>query len=339
MTLPLTIAPKHGHKTFLFSTLATDLDKLDAHFAFLGLPFGSPYTIEEVTNDQTRAPTAVRQASDRISRNLERWDFDVGGPIFDGRDIKLVDCGDVPGDARDLAGHYFRTEQVVRKILKANAIPLSVGGDHGVPIPVLRAFEGRGPITLVHIDAHMDWRDDVNGVPDGYSSPIRRASEMNHIGQIFQIGIRSQGSARPEEVEAALAYGANIITAYELHDVGMDAILARSPDGGRYYLTIDADGMDPSVMPAVAAPAPGGVTFHQARKLIHGLVRKGRVVGMDVVEITPSVDVNRISSITAGRLFVNLMGAAVRANYFDTAPPRVERESMLRQPDSADMGM
>ena len=71
-------------------------------------------------------------------------------------------------------------------------------------------------------------------------------------------------------------------------------------------------------MPAVAAPAPGGVTFHQARKLIHGLVRKGRVVGMDVVEITPSTDVNRISSITAGRLFVNLMGAAVRANYFET---------------------
>ena len=197
MTTPLTIAPKHGHKTFLFSTLAKDLDKLDAHFAFLGLPFGSPYTIEEVTNDQPRAPTAVRQASDRISRSLERFDFDVGGPIFDGRDIRLVDCGDVPGDARDLAGHYRRAEQVVRKILKANAIPLSVGGDHGVPIPVLRAFEGRGPITLVHIDAHLDWRDDVNGVPDGYSSPIRRASEMEHIGEIFQIGIRSQGSARP----------------------------------------------------------------------------------------------------------------------------------------------
>jgi hypothetical protein len=90
---------------------------------------------------------------------------------------------------------------------------------------------------------------------------------------------------------------------------------------------------------AVAAPAPGGVTFHQARKLIRGLVRKGRVVGMDVVEITPSIDVNRISSITAGRLFVNLMGAAVRANYFDTATPRVERESGQRQADTTDVGM
>jgi agmatinase len=139
---------------------------------------------------------------------------------------------------------------------------------------------------------------------------------MEHIGEIFQIGMRAQGSARQEEVDAARAYGAHIVTAYELHDTGMDAVLARIPDGGRYYITLDADGFDPSVMPAVAGPAPGGVTFHQARKLIHGLVRKGRVVGMDIVEITPSRDVNRISAITAGRLVVNLIGAAVRAGYF-----------------------
>jgi agmatinase len=81
------------------------------------------------------------------------------------------------------------------------------------------------------------------------------------------------------------------------------------------------------------------VTFHQARKLIHGLVRKGRVVGMDVVEITPSTDVNRISSITAGRLFVNLMGAAVRANYFDAAAPKAKRAAGERKTDTADVGM
>jgi agmatinase len=129
--------------------------------------------------------------------------------------------------------------------------------------------------------------------------------------------MRSAGSARPEEVEAAEAYGAHIISAWELHDIGMDAILQRIPSGKRYYITIDADGMDPSVMPAVAGPAPGGLTFHQARKLIHGLVRKGRVVGMDIVEITPRLDVNRITAITAGRLIVNLIGAAAAAGYFD----------------------
>ena len=133
---------------------------------------------------------------------------------------------------------------------------------------------------------------------------------------MFQIGIRAQGSARAEEVAAAQAYGSNIITAYELHDVGMDAILDRIPNGGQYYITIDADGMDPAVMPGGRRPAPGGVTFHQARKMIHGLVKKGRVVGMDIVEITPALDINNISSITAARLFVNLIGATIAADYY-----------------------
>lgn len=312
----LTTPPKHGHPSFLYSSIEMDLDNLDADIAFLGIPYGRAYSIDEVTNDQTRAPTAVRQATDRAVRNLDRYDFDVGGLIYDGRDIKTVDCGDIQGDPLDLYAHTGFAELAVRKILARGALPLIIGGDHAIPIPVLRAYEDYGPITLVQIDAHLDWRDQINGVHEGLSSPIRRASEMEHVGEIFQIGIRAQGTARPEEYDAALAYGSNIITAYELHDVGMDAVLKRIPDGGRYYITIDADGMDPSVMPAVAGPALGGVTYLQARKLIHGLVNKGRVVGMDIVEITPSKDVNQITAIAAARLFVNLIGSAVRADYF-----------------------
>ena len=105
---------------------------------------------------------------------------------------------------------------------------------------------------------------------EGYSSPIRRASELAQFERIFQIGMRAQGSARATEVDDALAYGAEIITAYEVHDNGMQSVLERIPSGGRYYLTIDADGLDPTVMPAVAAPAPGGLVFHQVRALIHG---------------------------------------------------------------------
>jgi len=258
----------------------------------------------------------MRQASDRLVRGLERYDFDLGGPLYAGKPIRAVDCGDVRADIHDLKAHMARAEQVVRKILAAGALPIVLGGDHAVPIPVLRALEGRGPITLIQIDQHIDWRDEVNGVRDGLSSPIRRASEMQHIGEIFQIGLRATGSARQEEVDAARAYGAHLISAYELHEEGMDAILRRIPDGGRYYLTVDLDGMDCAIAPAVAAPMPGGVTYVQARRLIHGLVKKGRVVGMDVVEITPRADVNQITCITAGRLIVNLIGMAVRAGYF-----------------------
>ncbi len=81
----------------------------------------------------------------------------------------------------------------------------------------------------MHIDAHLDWRDSVNGVKEGLSSPMRRASEMPHVARIVQIGLRAQGSGRPEDLAAARAYGADLITAYELHDIGMDAVLARIP--------------------------------------------------------------------------------------------------------------
>jgi agmatinase len=317
MSEVLTVPPKHGHRSLLYSEVVTDLDTLRADVAFLGIPYGRAYSVEDVSNDQANAPTAIRQASDRALRSLERYDYDIGGPLYMGRNLRVVDCGDVAADIHDFANNTARAELAVRKILAAGAMPIVLGGDHGIPIPVFKAFDRHGPITLVQIDAHIDWRDDVNGVHEGLSSPIRRASEMTHIGEIFQIGMRSAGSARVEEVAAAESYGAHIITAWELHDIGMDAVLQRIPNGGRYYITIDADGMDPSVMPAVAGPAPGGLTFHQARKLIHGLVRKGRVVGMDIVEITPKSDVNRITAITAGRLIVNLIGAAAGAGYFD----------------------
>jgi agmatinase len=313
----LTKPPRREFQTFWDFPLVTDLDKLEADVAILGLPYGAAYSIDEVSNDQTNAPTAIRRLCERALRGLDRWDFDIGGTLLDGRDIRVIDCGDVIGDQSDLRGHIRRGEAAVRKILAAGALPIVLGGDHGIPIPVLRAYDGHGPITLVQVDAHIDWRDHMNGVTEGLSSPIRRASEMAHVEEIFQIGLRAAGSARPEEFEAAKAYGAHLIPDVELQEIGMKAVLERIPDGRRYYLTIDADGVDPTVMPAVAGPAPGGVTYAQMRTLIHGLVRKGRVVGMDIVEITPKRDVNNITAITAGRFIVNLIGMAVRAGYFD----------------------
>jgi agmatinase len=316
MTETLTVPPRAMRQSFMDFEIVTDLDSLDADVAILGIPYGDPYSIDEVTNDQTNAPTAIRRASRRASGGLERWDFDLGGPLFDEKAVRAVDCGDVPGDARDLAAHYDLAEQAARRIFASGALLITLGGDHGVPIPVLRALDAQGPVTLVHIDAHLDWRDDVAGVREGYSSPIRRAAEMDHIGEIFQIGLRGQGSARSEEVAAARAYGAHLITDSELQDHGMEAVLERIPAGGRCYLTIDADGLDPAAMPAVAGPAPGGVTYHQARRLIQGLAAKSRVLGMDIVEITPKRDVNQISAITACGLIFNMIGAATRAGYF-----------------------
>ena len=324
MSDTLTVAPRQEFHTLFDAPLVLDLDSLSnvgAHVCILGLPYGAPYSMEEVTNDQSNAPTALRRTWQRALRAIERWDFDVGGPLLDGRDIRIVDCGDVPGDPYKPMKHYDLAEAAARKIIESGAMIISLGGDHGVPIPVFRALSSlpdlSDPITLVHVDAHLDWRDHVNGVHEGLSSPIRRASEMDHFGEIYQIGLRSAGSARPDEMEAARKYGANLIPDIELQDIGMKAVLDRIPDGGTYYLTVDADGMDPTIAPAIAGPAPGGVTYPQMRTLIQGLVEKGRVAGMDIVEITPKRDVNAITSVTAVRLICNLIGKAVRAGYFD----------------------
>ena len=317
MPKTLTSPPKREFQSFHDFPIVNDLDNFKADIAIIGIPFGDPYSMGEASNDQSNAPTHIRRFCERALRGLDRFDFDIGGKLLNDQDIKVVDCGDVIGEAKDVSGNHLRSEQAVRKILNAGALPIILGGDHAIPIPVFRALENHGPITLIQVDAHIDWRDTFHGVTQGLSSVIRRASEMDHINEIYQIGLRSAGSARVEEVEAALNYGANLISDMELQDVGMQEILDRIPDKQNYYLTIDADGVDPTIMPAVAGPAPGGVNYSQMRKLIQGLVKKGKVLGMDIVEITPSKDINGISAITAGRFICNLIGSAVRAGYFN----------------------
>ncbi len=321
MTTALTERPTGALDTFLQFPYADTLDALDADIAILGIRYGMPYHVEEMANDQSRAPDALRQATDANMAAYTRnhYDFDLDGPLLDGRDIKVVDCGNVVAHTGDHRVHFQNAEAAARKIFASGATLISVGGDHGIPIPILRALDHVDEkITLVQIDAHIDWRKDVNGEPNGYSSPIRRASEMDWVGDIVQIGIRGIGSARDPEVDDAKAYGADIITAYEMHEIGIEAVLDRIPDGGPYYLTVDADGLDPSIMPGVMAQTPGGLNWMQARALVHGLVAKGRVLGMDINEIAPSRDVGGITMTHAERLICNFIGTTVRAGYYDT---------------------
>ena len=94
--MTLTVPPAGEHGTFLFSDSVRDFDALDAHIAVLGVPFGQPYGIRAVHHDHVNGPQAIRRASDRIVRALGHYDFDIGGPLFMGRDIRMVDLGDIP---------------------------------------------------------------------------------------------------------------------------------------------------------------------------------------------------------------------------------------------------
>jgi len=315
---PLTTSPEDSG-TFLNEALVTDLDTLAADVAILGIRYGVPYGMRGVAGGSSDAPAAIRRQSQRFGRGRFQghydFDFDDGATLLSS-DLRIVDCGDVWASPLDIPGNVARATDAVRQILSRGALPVVLGGDDSIPIPFFRAFEGHGPLTLVQIDAHLDYRDEVGGIHEGYSSPIRRAAEMGWIEQIVQIGMRGVGSARQAEVDAARANGNVIIRARDLHDQGVAAILEQIP-AGPYLITIDADGLDPSVAPGVGAPAPGGLTYDQATDLLRGLATKGRIAGLDVVEIVPAVDLNDITSLVAVRLIMTAIGAAVRSGQFD----------------------
>ena len=317
--ISLTEHPKG--KGFLNFPVCLDLDNINADIAILGVPHGMPYDIKDYPNDQSTTPDLLRQNAQDAAweepRTIKHFDWDLGGPLLNNKDIKIIDCGNVTFDINDPVEHYRRAEKVAKKIFSSNATLISIGGDHGIPIPIMRALPDKKPITLIQIDAHMDWRDEVNGIKEGYSSPIKRASELEFIDSIFQIGLRGVGSGRQEEVEDAINYGSNIISAYDLHKKGVNHILEMLPENDLFYVTIDADGLDPTIMPSVNAPTPGGLNWMQIRELIHGITKKGRVLGFDLVEISPSLGNETTTFIHAERLICNFIGAMVRAGYYN----------------------
>jgi agmatinase len=303
---PLTTPPADS---FLGLPVATDLDALAADVAILGLPHGMPYRFQGAFSDSADAPAAIRRAARPPS---DRWDFDFDGPLLGDSGFRVVDCGDVIVDPNDLASTRARATAATWAILEAGAVPVLLGGDDSVPIPFFRGFERHGPVTIVQVDAHIDWRDEVDGVSEGFSSTMRRASEMPWIEGIVQIGMRGAGSAGAAEVAAARAYGARIVPASAVHEGGIDVALAAVPEGRRYLVTIDLDALDPAHAPAVNAPAPGGLTFAQATGLVRALTRRGTVVGMDVVELVPRLDITGASAAAAARLVCHLIGALAR---------------------------
>lgn len=110
---------------------------------------------------------------------VEHWDFDLGGPLFDGGPVSCIDAGDIQTTMHDNAGNRARIEAKTREVLELPAIPILLGGDCSVTFPFLAGFADQGPVWVLQIDAHIDWRDEVHGERYGYSSPMRRASEMH----------------------------------------------------------------------------------------------------------------------------------------------------------------
>jgi agmatinase len=298
-----------GLPTFLGAERCHDVSGLDADVAIIGVPYGVPYDLPSMRSPSAPAPAAIRAASTRFVRYLTHYDFDLGGPLFAGRDVRIVDCGDVSMRTGDFEGNSKRTTEVIEAIRERGAVPIVLGGDHAIPIPVMRGFRGINSMAVVQLDAHIDWRHEVNGVTEGLSSPMRRASELEYVSGMAQFGIRAAGSARQEEVDAALEYGSALVTAEEIHQRGVESVIDRIPQADNYYITFDADGLDPTLAPGVSTPALGGLTYYQAARLIQAVARRGKIVGYDIVEVVPDKDVGGITCFAAARLTLFTVGA------------------------------
>ena len=169
-----------------------------------------------------------------------------------------------------------------------------------------------GPFTIVQIDAHIDWRDEVAGERFGLSSTMRRASEMPHIERIVQVGQRAIGSARPATSPMPRRGARSSCRPARCTRTASRRSLDAVPAGSQVLVTLDCDGLDPTVMPGVIAPAPGGLTYWQAIGILHGIAAKARIAAFDIVEFVPERDVAGLGALTAARIIVNVLGLVAR---------------------------
>ena len=297
--------------TFLGLPSGDAADAADA--TILGIPHGVPYPAPGLTAGCAAAPAAVRARSARLARFVGHHDFDLDGPMLPASSsFRVIDAGDVAGDPDDGAGNAARAEEAVRAVVGAGSVPIVLGGDDSIPIPVLRAFDGVDGLQVLQVDAHLDFRDTVAGIRDGYSSPMRRASEMDHVARIVQVGLRGVGSARTGDVADARAAGNLLVTARELRERGTGWLVEQLPVDGPLFVAFDCDALDPSVMAAVSGLSPGGLGYEEAADLLTGAAARCRVVGAAFTELVPERDVNERSALVVVRLVTLLLAGLAR---------------------------
>jgi agmatinase len=311
-TEPKTIGEMYGAsavETFMGLPPCPDLAQLDARGAILGVPGVTPYgSVGAYCAD---GPAAIRAALAGYAPNLHHIDFDAGEPIFEGAP-NVVDCGDLPFDSGNFAANRTRLREAVGRMLDAGAVPILLGGDDSLPIPMLEAYAGRGRYTILQIDAHIDWRDEVQGERHGLSSGMRRASEMEHIERIIQVGQRGIGSARPADFLDARHWGVEFFPARGIAQAGISSVLELIPEGVEIIVALDADALDPSILPAVIGRAPGGLGYWDVINLIEGAASRGRLAGFEIAELMPARDVDGLGAEIAARIVANVVRLVAR---------------------------
>lgn len=301
--------PFVGISTFGKKPYVADWDAIEADVAVLGAPFdfGTQWR-----PGARFGPRAVREASTLFSfGHAGAYDHEDDATYL-GANVRIVDLGDADIIHTKTEESHANIEYGVRKILQAGALPLVIGGDHSINIPCIAGFEddcaANGPIHVVQIDAHLDFVDERHGVTQGHGNPMRRAIERDYVSGMTQLGIRNVSSTAKEGYEDARARGSDILSVRQVRKLGVEGVLARIPEGARYYVTIDIDAFCPSIAPGTGTPSHGGFAYYDVLEILQGLSKRGRVAGIDLVEVAPAYDPTESTQILAAQLLLNFIG-------------------------------
>jgi agmatinase len=314
MTSP--IGPPEAREVPRFAGPATfaRLPRIDqverADVAVLGVPFDSGTSFRPGARF---GPEAVRAGSKLLRP------YHLGLEVEPWTTLQLADAGDIAINPFDIVEAVSQIEDAANALYgKANHI-VSIGGDHTVALPLLRAAHARhGPVAVVHFDAHLDTWDTYFGARYTHGTPFRRASEegLLALDHCAHVGIRNSVYALAD-FDDDRRLGFATVSTLDVARRGVDEAIDRVRDrvGDRpVYISIDIDVLDPAHAPGTGTPEPGGLTTRELQMILHGLADL-ELIGADVVEVSPAYDHAQLTALAAANVIYDLLGMfAVRAS-------------------------
>ncbi len=293
----------------------SDLDSFKEIEKKIGI-IGVPYDMGSTNIPGSRlAPRAVRSASTRFSYTVSA---NMGGVRSDrsfydielGRSTSTLPCfdlGDVPVLAGDPKASFASITSIAKKLGEKNILPIWIGGDHAITSPILEGTCTDSKVTIIHLDAHMDFWDPADNSDFDHSCCMWRASKMSHIGRIIQFGIRGLNHSEVL-VQNARNNKVEMFTGLQLAENRFE-ILKNLKITGDVYLSIDIDFFDPSIAPATGTPEVGGGSYHDFKSILNKLDAKNiNLIGADLVEVNPLLDGNGTTANLAARVIMDLVG-------------------------------
>jgi guanidinopropionase len=289
-----------GHSTFMRLPVLTDPREVD--IAIVGVPWDGGTTNRP---GPRHGPRQVREMSSLIKRvhpvtKVSPYEL-----------CRVADLGDAPVNPIDLHRSLEDIRIFFSKIVEAGAVPLAIGGYHLSSLPILRAIAFNGPVGMIHFDAHSDTIDSYfGGLKFTHGTPFRRAIEEGFLDpkRVVQIGIRGSIYSADER-DWPLQQGVRIISIEEFEDMGVDAVIRearRIAGDGSTYVSFDIDALDPVYAPGTGTPEFAGLTSREVSRLLRGL-RGLKIVGADVVEVSPPFDPSGGTALAAANIAFELL--------------------------------